>query len=232
MGLQEVWIEEGGPNQAEQLAGVLGYHWATTSPRFHNGLAFVNAILSRWPIEDVASTVLPKADGEPSHRQALLTEIGAPFGQLLFVTTHLDWQFDASATRVAQATALAQLVARRRGDPAQRFPPVLVGDFNALPDSDEMRILSGATAPAVPGLVFTDAWTVGGDGSPGYTWHPANPYLAEATWPNRRLDYILVGWPRPKPAGTVRRCWLAGTEAVGGVVASDHYAVVADLHVG
>ena len=232
VGLQEVWIEEGGRNQAAELAEVLGYRWVTTTPRFREGFAFVNAVLSRWPIVEATTAPLPRADGEPSHRQALLANIAAPFGRLLFVTTHLDFAFDGSATRVAQTCELARLIADRRGDPAAAFPPVLAGDFNALDHADELRLLTGATASPVPGLVFTDAWTVGGDGSPGFTWDPANPHLAEATWPNRRLDYVLVGWPRRKPLGTVDRCWLAGRDPVGGVVASDHYAVVADLRTG
>jgi hypothetical protein len=78
-------------------------------------------------------------------------------------------------------------------------------------------------------LVFTDAWPVGGDGGPGLTWDRANEHLADATWPQRRLDYLFVSWPRPKPLGSVARCWLAGTEPVDGVTPSDHYAVVADL---
>ena len=63
----------------------------------------------------------------------------------------------------------------------------------------------------------------------GHTWATANPYLADGAMPNRRLDYLLVSWPRPRPAGNPVRCWLAGTEAVDGVQPTDHYAVVADL---
>jgi endonuclease/exonuclease/phosphatase family metal-dependent hydrolase len=76
--------------------------------------------------------------------------------------------------------------------------------------------------------VFTDAWAVRGEGR-GCTFSEHNPHLANATWPNRRIDYVLVSWPRPKPRGSVRSCRLAGIEPVDGVVASDHYAVVAEL---
>jgi len=47
--------------------------------------------------------------------------------------------------------------------------------------------------------------------------------------PDRRIDYLLVGRPRRAGAGHVVRCSLAGTEAIKGVVPSDHYGVVADL---
>jgi endonuclease/exonuclease/phosphatase family metal-dependent hydrolase len=231
VGLQEVWAEQGGVNQAAMLAERLGYRFAVGELRFHEGLAFTNAVLSRWPIEAVESHRLPRADGAESHRQLLFAEVTAPVGRLALFTTHLDWPFDASADRVAQSRRVAELVAERRNDPAaaSTFPAVLTGDFNAQPDADEIRLLSGATAPAVAGQVFTDAWAVGGDGSAGHTWDRRNPHLADATWPQRRLDYVFVSWPRPRPLGSVDRCWLSGCRPVDGLVPSDHYAVVADL---
>lgn len=231
IGLQEVWVEENGINQASALAERLGLYAAVGDLRFHNGLAFTNAVLSRWPIAESVSQPLPGLDGGPSHRNVLGATVDAPFGRFVFASTHLDYRFDASATRQAQTAAVAEFMAERRNDPATGYPAVLVGDFNAIPTSDEIRILTGEKTPAVAGLVFTDAWSTAGDGSPGHTWHSANPYLTDATWPNRRLDYIFVSWPRTKPAGTAIRCWTAGREPIDGVVASDHYAVVADLAV-
>ena len=38
-------------------------------------------------------------------------------------------------------------------------PQLLCGDFNAMPDSDEIRMITGLTATPVPGIVFQDAWT-------------------------------------------------------------------------
>src|SRR3954454_13645125 len=130
VGLQEVWVEEGGVNQAEALAAPLGLHAAVGEVRFRDGLAFTNAVLSRWPFRTVEHHRLPRADGSPSHRQVVLAEIDAPFGPFVFLTTHLDWPFDASADRVAQARATHALVAERRGDPARAFPAVLTGDLN------------------------------------------------------------------------------------------------------
>lgn len=229
IGLQEVWAEEGGINQAEALGARLGLHVAHGELRYRNGLAFTNAVLSRWPFEWHDHVVLPDAAGGASHRQAVVARVATPFGPVLFVTTHLDWAFDGSATRQAQATALCRLVDAYRPDPADGFPAVLTGDLNAVPHSDEVRMLTGAAPVPVPGLAFTDAWEVAGGADAGHTWHGANPYLADASYPNRRLDYVLVSWPRPKPLGSVRSVRLAGTEPVDGVMASDHYAVVAEL---
>ena len=128
-----------------------------------------------------------------------------------------------------QARAVARYVAAHRGDPAAAHPPVVAGDLNAVPDADEIRLLTGRTAVPVPGLVFQDAWEVAGDGGPGVTWTRRNPYCAEAAWPERRLDYILVGWPRPRPLGNPVSCRVVGADPVDGIQPSDHYAVVADL---
>jgi endonuclease/exonuclease/phosphatase family metal-dependent hydrolase len=89
-------------------------------------------------------------------------------------------------------------------------------------------MLTGRREPAVPGLVFTDLWEVAGEGS-GHTWRRDNPYIADSTWPNRRLDYLFVSWPRPRPLGNPSQVWLAGVDPVEGVQPSDHAAVVADI---
>lgn len=229
IGLQEVWAEQDGANQAEILAELLGYDAVQTDLRYHEGLAFSNAILSRWAIDDAESRALPGADGRPGHRSVLYARVRAPFGPLPVFTTHLDWQFDASAARLAQVAALSEFVDEHRNPTDTGFPAVVTGDFNATPDSDEIRAMTGRTSPPVSGLVFTDAWEVGGDGSAGLSWSRCNPHLRDATWPERRLDYVFVSWPRPSPLGTTVRCRLAGQDPIGGVVPSDHYGVVAEL---
>jgi hypothetical protein len=89
----------------------------------------------------------------------------------------------------------------------------------------------------VAGIVFTDVWEqAGGHGAgvdPGHTWRAANPHTADSAWPNRRLDYLLVSWPRPKPVGNPIEAWTVGTDAIEvdgrPVWPSDHAAVVADF---
>jgi hypothetical protein len=83
----------------------------------------------------------------------------------------------------------------------------------------------------VHNLVLTDAWEQVGDGA-GWTWRSDNPYQASSSWPNRRLDYVFVTWPRPKPFGNPVRAWLAGVDGVDGIWPSDHAAVVVDVHDG
>jgi endonuclease/exonuclease/phosphatase family metal-dependent hydrolase len=110
-----------------------------------------------------------------------------------------------------------------------RYPTVVCGDFNAGPDSDEIRMLTGRSATAAPGLVFYDAWEVAGDGTPGYTWSNRNPLAAVGLYPDRRFDYILSAWPRLGGVGHPTHCALLGLRPPDELQLSDHYGVVADL---
>jgi endonuclease/exonuclease/phosphatase family metal-dependent hydrolase len=229
--LQEVWATDTGIDQSAILANRLGLHHARTASPFWNGKSFGNAVLSRWPILDTTTIPLPGPDGGASVRQALCAHIDAPFGVFTAICAHLDFRFDRSQVRSNQLAAICAYVSSAHTDPEGSFPVVLAADLNAVPDSDEVRALTGRCQPHAPGVVFTDAWEVAGDGSPGFTWDARNPYLLDSTWPNRRIDYILTSWPRPKGVGKAVRCFLTGTEPVHGVMPSDHFAVVADIRV-
>lgn len=226
--LQEVWGAEDGDDQAELLAGPLGMEVARSPQRFHRGVSFGNAILSRHPIEHTECIRLDRGDGGPGHRSVVHARVRGPHGAVPVFCTHLAYRFDESALRQAQLRDVARLVDARRGDPETDHPAVLCGDLNAVPTSDEVRMLTGESPPPVPGLTFTDSWATVGNG-PGWTWDATNPHQADAFWPRRRLDYVLVSWPRPKPLGNPWRAELVGTHAVDGVVPSDHYGVVVDL---
>ena len=81
------------------------------------------------------------------------------------------------------------------------YPPVVTGDFNAEPDSDEVRLLGGLlTAPVVPDLVLLDAWRYAPPGDPGFSWDRRNGYQQYSVIPDSRIDYVLVGLPKQYPA--------------------------------
>ena len=230
-GLQEVW---GGPgeNLAGELAGQLGMHWCWAPAAKGrgvggDGLALGNAILSRWPIAAQAEVALPAGDLADESRVAVHARIEAPGGLLPMFTTHLTYGPGRSQVRAAQVRTLAAFVAEHAAGCA--YPPVVTGDLNAEPGSDELRLLGGLlTAPAAPGLVLIDAWRYADPGDPGFTWDLRNGYQADSVIPDSRIDYILAGLPR-RGRGKVRSAALAGAEPVDGVWPSDHFAVVADL---
>ncbi|MCP5028962.1 MAG: endonuclease [Actinomycetia bacterium] len=224
--LQEVWGEEEGPDQAAALAGELGMYVTRTHQRWHRGLSFGNAILSRHPIESADEIALPGGDGEPGHRSAVLARIDAPFGAVPVISTHLDWHYDGSLIRQHQVAALFDLAARHHR--ADGFPVVIGGDFNAVPDSVEIGMMTGRHPTPRQGLAFIDSWSAVGQGD-GVTWTRRNPHAAESQSPERRLDYVFVAWPREKPVGNAVRAELFGTEPVAGILPSDHYGVVVDL---
>ena len=89
--LQEVWAD-GDDSAAHRLAARLGFHPAISDDPFDGVrrergdasppvVGFHNAIVSRWPLHDVASHPLPRLDGAPGHRRALTAVVDAPGGQ-------------------------------------------------------------------------------------------------------------------------------------------------------
>ncbi len=234
-GFQEVWGgpgEDPGENLAIDLAARLGMHWCfveagkVRSAGDGTELFIGNAVLSRWPITEHAAGALPVSATDEA-RVAVHARIDAPGGALPMFTTHLTWGLGRSALRVAQARALAGFVGDHSAGCA--YPPVVTGDLNAEPGSDELRLLGGLlTDPAVPGLVLLDSWRYAEPGDPGFTWDLRNGYQGGSLIPSSRIDYVLVGLPR-QGRGRVDSVRLAGTAPVDGIWPSDHFAVVADL---
>jgi len=224
--LQEVWSDDGS-DQAAELAATLGFHVARTDPVYYSGQSFGNAILSRWPIERIADEQLPLANRSPSHRRVVAAVVDTPFGSWPVASTHLDHRFDRSADRQAQVRHLMELASGWRGDPTTDLPLIVGADLNAVPDTDEVRTATGRAA-GVDGIVFSDVWEQVGNG-PGHTWLGDCPYSSDTAWPDRRLDYLLISWPRPKPVGNPIRAWTVGRGSTADTWASDHLAVAADL---
>ncbi len=232
--LQEVWADDDA-DQARILADRLGLHLIRSRRDDGSPQPFGNAVLSREPLRLVEQVTLPDLDGQPTSRTALITVIDSEPAPRLFVTTHLAWQYHASATRQRQLQVIVDAVDKHRhpGGGAEPLPVIITGDLNGTPEAQEVRRLTGLEPGYHPELIFIDAWAAVGEGN-GYTWTRDNPHAAEASWPRRRLDYVLVSWPRSKPFCSPVSASLAGTDPVpvsGGVsmVGSDHYAVVVEL---
>ncbi|MEM8708725.1 MAG: endonuclease/exonuclease/phosphatase family protein [Actinomycetota bacterium] len=228
IGLQEVCSRE--PDQPQWLRDELGYEVVSSPGGDDDRYTIVNAIASRWPILETDWRYLDVGE-MPKHRTVLWARIDTPAGPWDVFTTHLSHGFDQSALRMRQLDEIAEWVAERRtADKDAVLPPVLTGDLNAVPDSDEIRRLTGRSAPAVPGLVFTDVWEQVGEGD-GVTYSDANPYVKDSAWPERRLDYVLVSWPRRRPNGNPVAAHRFGFDDVDDAIASDHWGVAVDLAV-
>jgi endonuclease/exonuclease/phosphatase family metal-dependent hydrolase len=224
--LQEVWVADG-TSSAQLIADAIGHHVAVDHRLVLDGVGFGNAVVSRWPIIETATTPLPTTDtGHDEQRLVLMAVVDAPTGPVQVYSTHLNWRHDESAVRQAQVRALCAMVAEHR---PRDYPPIVCGDFNAEPQSDEIRMLTGLAAVPEPGLVLRDAWTAPGCSGHGATWSDANPFAKAEHEQERRIDYVFTGWRRNDGRGAPLSCRVVGDEAVEGVWPSDHFGVLAQL---
>jgi endonuclease/exonuclease/phosphatase family metal-dependent hydrolase len=230
--LQEVW-EDDTRSQAQEIADALAHAGHVFAANLEvDGARSGNAVVSRWPIRRYEVHQLPRTAGEArddegEERLVVFAEIDGPRGPIQVYCAHLSWRDDHSAVRQAQVAEICTLV---RANRPRTFPPVLCGDLNAEPDSDEIRMLTGLAAVPVPGVVFRDAWVAAGhDRGRGTTCANDNPFVAPLLGRDVRIDYVMVGQPRLGGVGHVLDTRVAGNAAVGDVWPSDHFAVVAEL---
>ena len=225
--LQEVW-HDGTTSSAQVIAEALGYEWRYAGhDKFDPEVRFGNAILSRWPITATDELPLPPGDDGDEHRNVLRADVDGPRGPLQVFCTHLNWQLDHSHIRQEQVTALAEMVAAAR---PRTYVPIVCGDFNAEPHSDEIEMLTGQRQLAVRGMLLVDVWNACHPGDLGFTWTNTNPYARSQLEWDRRIDYIFAGWPKAAGAGVPVHCQLLGdTPTDDGIWPSDHLGLLADL---
>jgi endonuclease/exonuclease/phosphatase family metal-dependent hydrolase len=220
--LTESWAKNG-DSQSARLAGPLGLpHHAFSGVAAQEDEAALSgvAVLSRWPIRRQSSLTFGEA-------RVQLAELAGPRGLIQVYGLVMDaWWFDQSRYR---QHAVRELLTHLYQAQDAQAPLIVCGDFNADPDSDEIRMLTGRTTAPAPGLSFYDAWEVAGSPGLGHTWSNDNPWAAQLLWPSRRIDYIFSAAPRSGGAGHPRHTALLGTVPVGGTCPSDHYGVVSDL---
>lgn len=228
--LQEVRAVPGQlPNQAQTLAAAVGLqHVFAAATPFGGGEEGV-AILSREPILEHASIELPHA--QPTERRVLLSaRVSCGQGSLWVHTSHLNYRLTHGKQREEQVQAIEASMAARTTD----RPQILMGDFNARPESDEIRWLRGMVTLGGRRTYFQDAWERLHPGERGWTWARANPYTAKLAFlePDRRLDYIFVSPMRGDGRGTVHDCRIVFDQPeADGVFASDHFGLLAEVQV-
>lgn len=220
--LAESWAK-GDERQCARLAGPLGlpHHVFSGVPAQEDEAALSGvAVMSRWPVRRESSLTFGSA-------RVQFAELAGPRGPIQVYGLVMDaWWFDESRARQDAVRDLLGYVDRAQD---KRAPLIVCGDFNADPDSDEIRMLTGRTAAPVPGLSFCDAWEVAAPADPGHTWSNSNPWATQLLWPSRRIDYIFSAAPRPGGAGHALHAALLGTRPVNGTYPSDHYALQASL---
>lgn len=223
--LQEsVRVAEYGIDQARELAEGLGLPHVAQAHVPAGPYPFGNAIASRFPLVDAVVLPLPR-EGTEENRSLLLARAETPWGTLPLATTHLNWRLDEGHVRVAQVRFVVDRLTAftRAGD----LPAIVAGDFNAVPESDEIRYLRGLTGLGGPCVHFNDCFAAAGDGGPGHTFAARNPNAASSREPDRRLDYVFVRGPNDRLQGVPLEARVCLDEPQEGVWASDHFAVFA-----
>jgi endonuclease/exonuclease/phosphatase family metal-dependent hydrolase len=220
-------------DQLHELLEGTAYHGSfAKASRFwvDPSLEFGNGVASRWPITDTHPLTLPES-GDGERRLLLAARIASPWGPLCFGTTHLNYQLQHGPVRLRQCVAIAEHMTALA--PPFGFPPIVTGDFNAEPDSDEIRYLSGLHVHEGKGVHLRDAYRVArqreGSSALGATWSHRNPHTESWYEPDRRIDYVFVGSPGPGGVGHVVDCRVVCDQPVDGVWPSDHFGVLAEL---
>jgi endonuclease/exonuclease/phosphatase family metal-dependent hydrolase len=227
VGLQEVLRPSGGeaPDQARLIAEGLGYHIAYGAAFDSGGIEFGNAALSKFPILRSAVFPLPKLDTTES-RCLLFAELDAPGGPIPFFVTHLNWHFHEGYVREAQVLTIAEHV--KALAPIHGFPPIVVGDFNAAPEADEIRFMKGLCSLAGKSVYFADTFGIVGRGD-GTTFSRHNPFASDLREPARRIDYIFVRGPDARGRGEPLDAHVCFDRPTDGIYPSDHFGVSATI---
>ncbi|HEY5925477.1 MAG TPA: endonuclease/exonuclease/phosphatase family protein [Kofleriaceae bacterium] len=250
--MQEVRPLDGvaGRTTADVIAEALGMHahyaksceWQAGEGNMKEAGQEGLAIVSRAPLADTYAHALPEP--RPADTRLLLSgRIVTAAGSVWVHTAHLHYRLDDGVAREKQVLAIDAAI-RVLGRTNESPPQILAGDFNATPDSDEMRFLRGLTSLDGRRTHWQDAWLrlhrecQPGDGpAEGITWSSDN----EHTRPlrsldiDRRIDYIYVTSRKKDGRATVHSSQVVLTEREGqgtdAICASDHYAVMADIQV-
>jgi len=229
---QEVWT----PSAREIL--IEGGHRAGLPHAWYLGGLVANSgllVLSRWPIREARFTRFALG-GLPQRIQHfdyfggkgfVQCMLDLPVGEFELFASHLHAGYgrmgyadEYFGHRVAQMIELALAVA------TSPHPLAVLGDLNARPERDEMRILLDST-----GLVDL-ALAIGRDVP---TLLPYSPYGADQEPPGKRIDYVLARAGQSLGIRPVEALRTFDTEFVlGGQRAtfSDHTGVLAELDLG
>ncbi len=251
--LQEVWRESETVGTTRWLVEALAdaghdYHFCFGGHAFgafgeqNPDFRFGSAILSRWLIDEDHVWSLPTAEDPHDPIPAMMPWelVHARTAGLDIFTTHLAPAPSHGRHRKLQVLEIDKLIRETRGEldaftgSGQRvpMPAILTGDFNAEPESDEIRFLKGLRVFNDRTTFFQDAWAVAGDDGPGYTsdWR-THELSAMLNIHRKRIDYVFVGDPfrRVGDAGRVLDCRVVATEPLTGVQASDHRGLVVEI---
>ena len=179
------------PAELAQLTGLQVHFEKNIS---YQGGEYGNAVLTRFPIKHAKNTHYQML--RPGEQRGVLQLVLDVRGRdVLFLNTHLDYRPD-DAERLLNVRELSAIVAA-----AGTMPVIMVGDFNATPESAPIAKLK---------QFVTDAWELAGQG---------NGFTIPVRKPAKRIDYVWITSKSIEPL----RLEVIQSEA------SDHLPLLAEL---
>ena len=231
IGFQEAYKTEDRDTVAEILDSDLHIVHQTTGLLGDGNCA---AVASRWPIRELHELdqqLTPRCADFPV--TTLIAEIEAPepIGRLLFVNHLPSWKPQLEYEREQQTVAAVCWIEERIAE--QPAHVVLAGDLDAVPDAASIRFLRGLQSLGGTSVVYHDAWERTHAREDGHTFTLRNPLMMEESdvvhERSRRIDYIFVRADEHGPTLAISNCELIFDQPVGGIWASDHFGLVAEL---
>jgi endonuclease/exonuclease/phosphatase family metal-dependent hydrolase len=226
---QEVWTADARRQlvAAGRKAGLI--HAWHSKPSFGGGLL----VLSRLPIQAARFDAFSvRGDpGRPDHpdyyggKGWATLELATDAGPVAFVDTHLHARYARDVSHEYRAQRVGQIVELGLASRELRRPLVAVGDLNLRDTDPEHAILTGLTGLRDLAAEFAN---------PSATVLRSNPYRAESSKPDRRVDYVLArdGEAASVVAHSVTRVFDEPLELDGDPAsASNHAGVLAELEI-
>lgn len=190
-------------------------------------------LATRWPhqlVTEIDQHLTERSRDVLPWTATTVVEVNTPLGPLVVAHHKPSWPFPYEFEREQQAVLVARTLEEHIGD--RDVHAVVLGDFDATPDSASMLFLRGRRAVDGLSVCYQDAWEYVHPDEPGYTFEIANPLVRAgevATAVTRRIDYVLVRGGLHGPTLRVADCRRVLDRPEDGVWASDHYGVMADL---
>jgi endonuclease/exonuclease/phosphatase family metal-dependent hydrolase len=218
-------------DEYDQVADLLGPDYHVFHARERHGNGDGASLASRWPLGE-----LHELDLHVTARTAdfacttIVAEVLAPepYTPLVFANHMPSWQLQFEHERELQAVVAARFLEELAG--GFDVHVVLAGDLTADPDAAGVRFLTGRQSLQGASVCYRDAWESAHPGEPGETYTSANALLPDWDWPSKRLDYIFVRCGlHGGPTLEIKACERIFDQPAGGVWASDHFGVTAEL---
>lgn len=189
-------------------------------PESESGLAIFSRIKPAHCNHRVFRT---QSDSEDKRRYVIAVTVAVNGSQLTMLNTHLSWRPDESHVREKQILELKEYYVSLSSDSTV----LAVGDFNAVSDSPEIKIMSSDA-----GFEDLAAEAAGSD----VTWSHKNPYVFEERnlcdgkpLPERRIDYVF-GVRLEKAALKKKAASVVFSQgSSSNVWPSDHFGVLVEL---